>query len=74
MFSVFIKVGLAATSLNFNLAWITVLKAFVVVHPTVVAVLNGQAIWPMSLLSFLAVLIITHIYGLKLLIWSVPFY
>lgn len=66
MFLLFIQVGLAATSLHFNLAWITVLEAFVAVHATVVAVLSGQAIWPMFLFGFLGVLIITQIYGLKL--------
>ncbi len=65
MFFLFIQVSFAATSIHVSIPWITLLEVFVAGHGTVVAILNGQAVWPMFLFGFLFLFIATQVFGLK---------
>lgn len=61
--------GLMFTRAHLNKWWTVTLEVFVLVHGTMVAVLQGQEIWPMFFFGFFGLFIVTQMYGLGLKSW-----
>jgi hypothetical protein len=64
MFLLFAQMSLAKTSFHMDKRWITVLEVYVAVHGAIVAVGQGNGMWPMFLFGFLMMFIVTQLYGL----------
>lgn len=69
MFMLFVQSALIFNRAHLNRWWTFTLEAFVVVHGTVVAILQGNGLWPMFAFGFGAMLILTQMYGLGLDTW-----
>ena len=61
--------SLMFTRAHLNKWWTVALEVFVLIHGTMVAVLQGQEIWPMFFFGFFGLFIITQMYGLGLKAW-----
>ncbi|KAF2956320.1 hypothetical protein [Marinitoga sp. 38H-ov] len=66
MFLLFIQLSMIFTPLHANIYWITLLESFVTIHSLSIALQNNQEIWPMFLIGFLFMFVMTYQYGLKL--------
>ena len=64
MFLLFTQLSLAKTSFHMNTKWITVLEVYVAVHGAIVAVGQGNGMWPMFMFGFLMMFVVTQLYGL----------
>jgi hypothetical protein len=75
MFLLLLQGSLFYTRVHLNPKWTIFVEVMVVVHALLVAIMNGDS-WPMFLLGFLGVFVVTQMYGLNLsqkmrwLIWS----
>ena len=69
MFMLFVQSALIFNRAHINRWWTVLLEVFVVVHGTVVAVLQGNGLWPMFAFGFGAMIILTQMYGLGLNTW-----
>ena len=75
MFLLLLQGSLFYTRMHLNPKWTIFVEVMVVVHALLVAIMNGDS-WPMFLLGFLGVFVVTQMYGLPLsqkirwLIWS----
>lgn len=69
MFMLFVQSALIFNRAHLNKWWTFTLEIFVVIHGTVVAVLQGNGIWPMFAFGFGAMIILTQMYGLGLNSW-----
>jgi len=54
------------TRVHTNKWWTLALETLVVVHGTMVAVMQGNGLWPMFLFGFAAVFVLTQMHGLGL--------
>ncbi len=70
MFFLMIQMSMFDTPLHFSLRWIVFLEVFVGVHGPLIAIMKGQAIWPMFLFGFLFMFVGTQQHGLGLPRWS----
>ena len=70
MFMLFVQSALIFNHAHLNKWWTFTLEVFVVVHGTVVAVLQGNGLWPMFAFGFGAMIILTQMYGLGLNTWT----
>ncbi|MBN1640449.1 MAG: hypothetical protein JXA09_04365, partial [Anaerolineae bacterium] len=66
MFLLFLQGSLAHTRVHVKRGWTLFLEAFVLLHGTLVAVMQGNGLWPMFAFGFGGVLIVTQIWGLGL--------
>lgn len=66
MFMLFAQSALIFHRAHLNRWWTFTLEAFVVIHGTVVAILQGNGLWPMFAFGFGAMIILTQMYGLGL--------
>ncbi len=64
LFLLFAQMSLAKTRFHTDKRWITVLEVYVAVHGAIVAVGQGNGMWPMFLFGFLMMFIVTQLYGL----------
>ncbi len=64
MFLLFVQMSLSKTSFHMEKRWITVLEVYVAVHGALVAVGQGNGMWPMFLFGFLMMFVVTQLYGL----------
>ena len=64
LFLLFTQMSLAKTRFHTDKRWITVLEVYVAVHGAIVAVGQGNGMWPMFLFGFLMMFIVTQLYGL----------
>ena len=64
MFLLFAQMSLAKTKFHLDKRWITVLEVYVAVHGAIVAVNQGNGMWPMFLFGFLMMFVVTQLYGL----------
>lgn len=71
MFLLFIQMSMLYTPVHMNIYWRAVLEVFVLFHGTMVAVYQGQNMWPMFMFGFATMLVVTQVYGLKLPKWGV---
>jgi len=70
MFMLFVQSSLIFNRAHLNRWWTFLLEVFVVLHGTVVAVLQGNGLWPMFAFGFGAMIILTQMYGLGLNTWT----
>jgi uncharacterized membrane protein YhdT len=70
MFMLFVQSALIFNRAHLNKWWTFTLEVFVVIHGTVVAVLQGNGIWPMFAFGFGAMIILTQMYGLGIDTWT----
>ena len=70
MFMLFVQSALIFNRVHVNRWWTFVLEVFVVIHGTIVAVLQGNGLWPMFAFGFGAMIILTQMYGLGLNTWT----
>jgi hypothetical protein len=66
MFLLFIQLSMVFTPIHTNIYWITLLESFVAIHALAIALQKNQEIWPMFLIGFLFMFVMTYQYGLKL--------
>ncbi len=66
MFLLMGQMSLARTRLHTKIGWITFLEVFVAFHGAVVAILQGNGMWPMFFFGFLAMFIVTQLYGVSI--------
>ncbi|HEX9029178.1 MAG TPA: hypothetical protein VF823_08385, partial [Anaerolineales bacterium] len=58
---------------HLNRTWTFFLEVFVLVHGTLVAVIQGSGMWPMFAFGFGAMIVLTQMYGLGLGTWTKRF-
>lgn len=68
-FLLMLQSSLFFTRAHLNKWWTVALEIIVVAHGTLVAIMNGQEIWPMFLFGFLGIFIVTQMFGLGLNKW-----
>ena len=66
MFLLMLQGSLFYTPAHLNRTWTTILEGLVLVHGTLVAVMNANGLWPMFFFGFLGIFVITQMHGLKL--------
>ena len=66
MFLLMLQGSLFFTRLHINRYWMVVQEATVVIHGTLVAVMQGNDLWPMFLFGFSGIFVMTQMYGLNL--------
>jgi uncharacterized membrane protein YhdT len=68
--SCFVQSALIFNRAHINRWWTFLLEVFVVLHGTVVALLQGNGLWPMFAFGFGAMIVLTQMYGLGLNTWT----
>jgi hypothetical protein len=63
-FILMMQLSLAKTNWHTNIKWITVLEVYVAIHGAIVAIGQGNGMWPMFFFGFLMMFIVTQVYGL----------
>ncbi len=69
MFLLLLQGSLFLTRIHVNKYWTIVQEVFVAIHGTVVAILQGNNIWPMFAFGFAGIFILTQMHGLSLPRW-----
>jgi hypothetical protein len=69
MFLLLIQGSLFLTRIHVNKYWMFVQEALVAVHGTLVAIMQGNGIWPMFAFGFSGIFILTQMHGLGLPRW-----
>jgi hypothetical protein len=69
MFLLLLQGSLFLTRMHVNKYWMIVQEATVAVHGTLVAVMQGNGIWPMFAFGFAGIFILTQMHGLSLKPW-----
>ena len=69
MFLLLVQGSLFFTRIHTNRIWTVILEATVLVHGTLVAVMQGNGIWPMFAFGFGGIFVITQMHGLNLKNW-----
>ncbi len=70
MFMLFTQSILIFNRAHLNKWWTFTLEAFVLIHGVSVAVVQGNAMWPMFAFGFGAMIVLTQMYGLGLNTWT----
>jgi len=70
MFLLLLQGSLFFTRVHVNRWWMLVQEATVLVHGTLVAVMQGNGIWPMFAFGFGGIFVITQMHGLRLSRWA----
>ena len=70
MFMLFAQSTLIFTRSHINKWWTFTLEFFVLIHGVVVAIFQGNDMWPMFAFGFGAMVILTQMYGLGLNTWT----
>jgi hypothetical protein len=70
MFMLFVQSALIFNRAHLNKWWTLMLEMFVLVHGAVVAVFQGNAMWPMFAFGFGAMFVLVQMYGLGLNTWT----
>jgi hypothetical protein len=66
MFLLLLQGSLFRTRVHVNRWWTLVMEVTVLVHGTLVAVMQGNGLWPMFAFGFGGIFVITQMYGLRL--------
>jgi hypothetical protein len=69
MFLLMMQSSLFFTRLHVNRWWMAVQEVSVVIHGTLVAVMQGNGLWPMFFFGFAGIFVITQMHGLRLKAW-----
>ncbi len=70
MFLLLLQGSLFFTRIHINKYWTFVQEFSVLVHGTIVAVFQGNNLWPMFAYGFGAIFVVTQLYGLGLKVWQ----
>jgi hypothetical protein len=70
MFLLLLQGSLFFTRVHINRVWTMVQEGLVLIHGTLVAVMQGQDFWPMFAFGFGGLFVITQMYGLGLKRWT----
>ena len=70
MFMLFVQSALIFNRAHLNRWWTVSLEMFVIIHGTVVALLQGSNLWTMFAFGFGAMIVLTQMYGLGLNTWT----
>lgn len=62
MFLLFIQLSMFNTRLHMNRKWLVLLEAFVAVHGTLITVYKHNPIWPMFMVGFLIMFVLTQMH------------
>ena len=69
MFLLFTQLSVIYTPVHTNKYWTFILEVFVLFHGTMVAINQGNGMWPMFCFGFAGMLVVTQIYGINLKKW-----
>ncbi len=69
MFLLLLQGSLMYTRIHVNRWWMVVQEVMVLFHGTMVAILQGNGLWPMFAFGFAGMLVITQMHGLGLKAW-----
>ncbi len=58
--------SLMYTKVHLNRYWTAFLEGFVAIHGTLVAIQNGNDLWPMFFFGFMAMVVFTYLYGINI--------
>lgn len=70
MFLLMLQGSLFFTRVHLNRVWNVALEVMVLVHGALVAVMQGNGLWPMFAFGFAGLFVITQMYGLNLPRWA----
>ena len=70
MFFLMLQGSLLYTRAHLKPGWTTFLEFFVCIHGTVVAIMQGNGMWPMFCFGFFGIFVLTQQHGLKWPKWS----
>jgi hypothetical protein len=70
MFLLLLQGSLFYTRVHLNRWWRLVMEASVLVHGTLVAIMQGNGMWPMFFFGFAGLFVITQMHGVPLPAWS----
>lgn len=70
MFLLMLQGSLIFTRVHLNRWWNVTLEVLVLLHGTLVAIMMGNALWPMFAFGFAGIFVITQMHGLGLSLWS----
>jgi hypothetical protein len=70
MFLLLLQGSLFLTRIHVNRWWMVTQEVAVLIHGTLVAVYQGNGIWPMFLFGFAGIFVITQMHGLRLSTWA----
>ncbi len=70
MFMLFTQSALIFNRAHLHRWWTFLLEFFVLIHGTIVAIFQGNQMWPMFTFGFGAMLVLTQMYGLGLNTWG----
>ena len=70
MFMLFVQSALIFNRAHLNKWWTVTLEVFVLIHGALVAVFQGNALWPMFVFGFGMMIVLTQMYGLGLGSWT----
>jgi hypothetical protein len=70
MFLLMLQGSLMFTRVHLNRWWNLTLEVLVLVHGTLVAIMQGNELWPMFAFGFAGIFVITQMHGLGLKMWS----
>ena len=63
-FMLMTQLSLAKTNWHTNIKWITLLEVYVAFHGAVIAIYQGNGMWPMFFFGFMMMFIVTQVYGI----------
>jgi hypothetical protein len=69
MFMLMLQGSLFYTRLHVNRWWTALQEVFVLFHGTLVAVMQGNGLWPMFFFGFAGIFVLTQMHGLRLKRW-----
>ncbi|GCE05693.1 hypothetical protein [Dictyobacter aurantiacus] len=69
MFMILLQGSLFFTRVHVNRYWMFTQEILVLAHGTLVAIQNGNSLWPMFFFGFGAIFVVTQMYGLGLKAW-----
>jgi hypothetical protein len=70
MFLLLLQGSLFLTRIHVNKYWTVVQEVAVLIHGTLVAVYQGNGIWPMFFFGFAGIFVLTQMHGLRLRNWA----
>lgn len=70
MFFLLLQGSLFLTRIHINRWWMVVQEVIVLFHGTLVAIYQGNGIWPMFAFGFAGIFVITQMHGLGLKLWQ----
>ncbi len=70
MFLLMLQGSLMYTRVHTNRYWTVTLELMVLLHGTLVAIVQGAGLWPMFLFGFGGIFVITQMHGLGLKLWA----